>query len=96
MRKLNFVKALLIAVIALLGGGKTVAQTVEYVETDIANLSTGDGVVIVDKTSKYAMKNAEIKTKQPTGVAITLTTDNKKISDFVFNVPSLITVSYGL
>ena len=81
MRKLNFVKALLIAVIALLGGGKTVAQTVEYVETDINNLSTGDVVVIVDKTSSYALPNTKVSEK-PKATQLTLNDKKTKISSF--------------
>ena len=57
MRKLNFVKALLIAVIALLGGGKTVAQTYSLV-TDASTLKAGDEIIITNGTSGivYAMK----------------------------------------
>ena len=50
MRKLNFVKALLIAVIALLGGGKTVAQTYSLV-TDASTLKAGDEIIITNGTS---------------------------------------------
>ena len=57
MRKLNFVKALLIAVIALLGGGKTVAQTYSLV-TDASTLKAGDEIIITNGKSGdvYAMK----------------------------------------
>lgn len=65
---------------AFSGGGNALAQ--KYVETPIANLQTGDIVVIVDKTSKYALPN-EITNKAPIGTTVTLNSDQSQIESTI-------------
>lgn len=76
MKRMILFKTLLIACISWLSGSSALAQ--KYVETDISELQTGDVVVVVDKTSSYALPN-DITNKAPIGTSVTLATDKSEI-----------------
>lgn len=65
-----------------------------WVETAITALSTGDVVVIVDKTSSRAMSNDGAASSAPTAVSVTLGTDSNSNSILTGTIPANIQWSF--
>ena len=75
-------KLMLLLTMMFVGVG-TASAADKWVETDITSLSTGDIIVIVDKTSSRAMSNNNGTSKAPSAVSVTLNTEKTEITSAI-------------